>query len=274
MLARIVPPASLLAVALLLWPASPLADARAKGGAVPPPGKGKSDLVDVRTRADALVERGDRAFIKGDRGRAPRGTWAAIGYYREALKVDQKHFGALWRLARAFMWLGEQSKSNADHRRLGWKGYGYARRAIQAAPRRVEGHFWAALCIGGYGKGLGIISAIRQGIERRFRGYLDASMRIDRSYDEGGPDRIYALYWHSLPWPLRNNKKSLYHFRRSLGYSRTNPFTHLYYGKVLAAESQEAKARRHFQRCIGSSTSQGDRVLARRCRRLMRELDE
>lgn len=274
MLVRTVLPASLLAVAVLLLPASPLADAEAAKGPAAPTGSGKASLTKTRARADALVARGDKAFVKGDRGRAPRSTWAAIGYYREALKVDPKHFKALWRLARAFMWLGEQSSSSADHRRLGWTGYGYARRAIQVDRRRVEGHFWAALCIGEYAKGLGIISAIRQGIERRFRGYLDASMRIDRSYDEGGPDRIYALYWHSLPWPLRDNKKSLYHFRRSLGYSRTNPFTHLYYGKVLAAESQEAKARRHFKRCIGSSNSQGDRVLARRCRRLIQELDE
>jgi tetratricopeptide (TPR) repeat protein len=271
---RTVFPALLLAVVLLLSPASTLADAEAGKGPAAPPGPGKASLTKTRARADALVARGDKAFVKGDRGRAPRSTWAAIGCYREALKVDPKHFEALWRLARAFMWLGEQSSSSADHRRLGWKGYGYALRAIQVDQRRVEGHFWAALCIGEYAKGLGVISAIRQGIERRFRGYLDASMRIDRSYDEGGPDRIYALYWHSLPWPLRDNKKSLYHFRRSLGYSRTNPFTHLYYGKVLAAESQEAKARRHFQRCIGNSTSQGDRVLARRCRHLLRELDE
>jgi tetratricopeptide (TPR) repeat protein len=220
-----------------------------------------------------LLERGDQ-LISRDKGRKKSSTWAAVGFYREVLKLDPDNFDALWRLARAYMLLGEQAKSADGHRRLGWKGYSFARRAIQRHPRRVEGHFWAALCTGEYAKGLGVLSALKQGIVKRFRGYLDAAIRIDRSYDEGGPDRVYALYWHSLPWPLKNNKKALQHFHSSLRYCRTNAHTHMYLADVLADEDRETEAERHYRRCISASTRQGDRVLARRCRRLLRELKD
>jgi tetratricopeptide (TPR) repeat protein len=220
-------------------------------------------------RINALIQRGDQHYEACD---SKRSTWRAVGYYREALKLDPRSFEALWRLGRAFLRLGELSNHKAGHRKMGKQGFIYASRAIGIDPRRVEGHFWAALCIGEHGKGLGVLSALREGIVTRFRKHLDAASRIDRSYDNGGPDRVYGLYHHSLPWPMKSNKKALRHLRRSLGYAPKYADTHFYLAGVLADDDKDALARRHLRICIQLANRRGKHKRARECKRRLREL--
>lgn len=200
-----------------------------------------------------------------------------MGFYKEALKKDPNHYETLWRLARAFTALATASRDRAVNRDLGWQGYHYGLRAIAQKPGRVEGHFWAALCIGAYGKGLGALSAIRQGIVAKLKKHLNAAMRINRSYQHGGADRVYAIYYHRLPWPMRDNKKSLDHFRKSLTYDRDHTLTHFHMAKVLAAEGHQREAKNHLKVCIQSRDERKSHWVRRshsRCKSLLKQLGD
>ena len=198
-------------------------------------------------RISRLIDRGDRIYA---RIQTPGATWTAIGYYREALKLNGGSFNALWRTARAFARLADHARIRRKKGPFGRQGYDYAFRAIQARPRRVEGHYWAAICVGEQGNNMGMLAAIRSGIGGKFLRYLMAALRIDPSYDDGGPSRILAMYHYRLPWPLKSNQKALRHLRRSLIYSPRYGITHAMLAQVLVDEGRTADARRHVKACL------------------------
>ena len=199
-------------------------------------------------RISRLNARGDAIY---DRQMSATATWRAIGLYRQALKLNQKSFEALWRTARAFARLADRSRVRTGKGgKAAQQGYDYAFRAIRARPRRVEGHYWAAICIGEYGQDMSIWAAIRGGIRDKFLRFLRAALRIDPSYDDGGPYRILAIYHHRLPWPMKSRSKALRFLRRSLTYSPRYGITHAMLAQVLGEEGRSAAARRHVKACL------------------------
>ncbi len=218
-----------------------------------------------------LLRRGDARLAGwfGDR----RASWRAIWYYRRADRRFPGRYGVLWRLARAHASLAQAQADQRIKSRVGQRGYGYALRAIRRQPDRVEGHFWAALCIGAYGEGIGIFTALRQGVRGKFVGHLERALRIDAAYDHGGPDRVFAMYHHALPWPLRSGRKSLSHFRRSLRHAPRHALTRYYLAEVLRAEDRPQDARRQLVQCVAigesSTARREDRRFAGKCRRLL-----
>jgi tetratricopeptide (TPR) repeat protein len=216
-------------------------------------------------RLQDLLRRGDEAYQRADSGRQ---IWQAIGYYREALKLDAESFEAHWRLARAFVWQAEYSRTKEEKRTYGQLGYAHATQALKKKPERVEGHFWGALSIGQYGTGIGVFAALRGGVRGTFLKHLNASLRIDRGYDRGGPDRIFAMYYHSLPWPMKSNKKALEHFQQSLRYAPTCAYTHYYLATILVDEKRQDEAKSSLHRCLELSARPENREGTGRCRRL------
>ncbi len=200
------------------------------------------------SRISRLIQRGDEIY---DRDQTPAATWRAIGHYRQALKLNSRSFGALWRTARAFARLAYRARvTSGKGGTYGRQGYDYAFRAITARPGSVEGHYWSAICVGEYGHDMSVISAIRKGIRGKFLRFLHAALRIDPSYDDGGPYRILAMYHYRMPWPMKSNSKALRFLRRSLSYSPAYGITHAMLAQVLVAQGRHAAARRHIQACL------------------------
>lgn len=214
------------------------------------------------TRASRLIVRGDGIYA---RSQTPGATWTAIGFYREALKQDQRSFAALWRTARAFARLADHARARQRPGGVfGRQGYDYAFRAIQSRPRRVEGHYWAAICVGEYGNDMGILTAVRKGIGGKFLRYLRAALRIDPAYDDGGPYRILAMYHYRMPWPMKSHKKALRFLRRSLIYSPSYGITHAMLAQILADQGRATDARRHIKACLRArATGQHPQIIKR-----------
>ena len=120
---------ALIAVLMLLTPAQGVADT--------------SEAVAVS------VQRGDTLF---SRSSSDKTTWRVIRQLRKALAKEAESFDLLWRLARAYGRLGEVARLKAgDDAAAGARGKDglyYAAKAIKADPTRVEGHYWAAVCLG------------------------------------------------------------------------------------------------------------------------------
>jgi tetratricopeptide (TPR) repeat protein len=224
------------------------------------------------SRAARLIRRGDEAF---ERSRNPREAWGAEGLYREALASSPDSYEVHWRLARVYSWIAEMEQDTGGNPAVGRKGYDAAFRAIQLNPKRVEGYYWSALCVGEWGKGLGILHAINEGISQKFQRYLDLAMKVDASYEDGGADRVLGFYYRIIPWPLRDYDRSIEHFKKSLEYSPRHPRTLLYYAETLLAVDRRAEAIQELLVCNSIGNREGSPRVNRhylwRCRKLFKE---
>jgi hypothetical protein len=188
---------------------------------------------DIAARLDALhLRRDDRAALAEARRLADGAAAAAPGDY-----------AVLWRAARVrFTESDVPSRSDEERSRLGKEAYELAERAIAANPNAVEGHYWAALSIGSYAQGMGILRALANGIESKFKQPLERATAIDVRYDHGSIPVVWAAYYLELPWPKRDRGKAAAELERALQINPANLRARLYQARIAADEGHAAQA--------------------------------
>ena len=79
----------------------------------------------------------------------------------------------------AVLFLGQRRSGRGEGAAvtLGKDGWDLAERAIVVNPNDVAGYYWAAFCMGNYALGLGVVKALSQGMEAKFRERLTARRR-------------------------------------------------------------------------------------------------
>jgi hypothetical protein len=88
----------------------------------------------------------------------------------EQARLAPSDYEVLWRAARLYFWLGDDPSLTSDERsKLGKTGWDYAERAVTVDPNRPDGHYWAAVNIGTYALGLGVVKALAGGLEGKFK---------------------------------------------------------------------------------------------------------
>jgi tetratricopeptide (TPR) repeat protein len=194
-----------------------------------------------------LIKRADELWAKRYSDKV---TWQMIGLLRQAHKLDTDSYEVLYRLAAGYFWLADNTSDEDRDRDLGNKGYKLALKASKIEPKRVEGHYWAAMCIGEYSKGIGIITALAKGIEKKFLRHLKKALSINKNFYQGGGYNAYGCYHHELPWPKRDNDKALEYFRKSVKMNPRGARAHYYMAKVLADEDKKAEAQKHIKKCL------------------------
>jgi tetratricopeptide (TPR) repeat protein len=161
-----------------------------------------------------------------------------------ALAAAPSDYGALWRAARVRVTESEQPARSRDERsRLGKEAYDLAERAIAANPDDVSGHYWAALGIGNYAEGMGVMRALANGIEGKFKRPLERATALDERYDHGNIPVIWAAYYLELPWPKRDRAVAAQQLQRALGINPANLRARLYQARIAADEGRPAEAK-------------------------------
>jgi hypothetical protein len=223
---------------LALTVALAAAGVAAASGAESPPAtmSGQHAPNDPLSELDALhARRDDRASVT--RARA---------IVDSLLAKSPNDFAVLWRAARVLFTESEQDHRPAEQRgQLGKQAYDLAGRAIAAGANRVEGYYWGALAIGSYGSSMGMMRALANGIEGKFKTNLERAAAIDIRYDHGGIPVTWAAYYLELPWPKRDRKKAAEECRRALAINPANLRARLYLARIALAEDhpEEARAR-------------------------------
>ena len=121
------------------------------------------------------------------------------------LSEDPRSFEANWRLSALLNWEANAPGLDGDAKAaLARKAWDAAEKAVAARPDDVRGHYNAAVGIGLYSEGAGIISALSQGLEGKFRDHAQAALRIDKDYLDGAPQVLWGRYFFKLPWPKRD----------------------------------------------------------------------
>ena len=126
-------------------------------------------------------------------------------------------FGVLWRAARFYFWASDDPGVAKEQRsRWGKDGWDLAERAIVVNPNDVAGYYWAALCMGNYALGLGVVKALSQGMEGKFRDRLTRAQALNAGYEMGAAEVAWGRFFDKLPWPKRDRKKAEEHLRKAI----------------------------------------------------------
>ena len=191
-------------------------------------------LLDLLARLDALQVRRDD----------PAALAEAQRLADAALAQAPNDYAVLWRAARVlFTESDEPTRSSDERSRLGKQAYDLAERAIAANPNDVAGQYWAALSIGSYAEGMGVLRALANGIEGKFKRPLERATALDVSYDHGSIPVVWAAYYLELPWPKRDRDKAAEELRLALKINPANLRARLYQARIAADQDRPADAR-------------------------------
>ncbi len=196
----------------------------------------------------SLLARADSAYARRDQP-------GALGEIRADLEQAERlapdDYDVEWRIARLDFWTADDpSLSNPEKSRLGKEGWEHGDRATRLAPDRVEGWHYAAAGVGLYGLGIGVFSALRQGIEGKFKERLSRAEQIDPGFSHGAIQTAWGRFWSRLPWPKYDARKAEQALRAALERNPDNVRAHVYLADVYAHEDHGGRAQGELKKAL------------------------
>ena len=173
----------------------------------------------------------------------------------DQLAKDPKSFEANWRQSSLYNW--DANGTEGDRKaELGKKAWEAGDKAREAKPDDVRGHYQAGVGVGLYSEGIGILTALSQGIEGKFRDRLQAALKIDKDYLDGAPQVVWGRYFFKLPWPKRDVGKSIEVLESALAGHPDNWRGKIYLADGLADDGKNAEAKRMIQDVLDAKEGQ------------------
>ncbi|MBC8131469.1 MAG: hypothetical protein H7X95_00700 [Deltaproteobacteria bacterium] len=225
-----------------------------------PTAKNTPTLAETLARIDALhVKRDDRGALLEQRT-----------LLNDTLARAPAAYEVLWRAARFYFWLSDDPGANNEERsKLGKTGWDIAERAIIANPNQAAGYYWAAVNMGNYALGLGVVKALTLGMEDKFKGRLTRAGQLAPDYQHGGVDVAWGRFYEKLPWPKRDRKKAETHLRRVLtGLNGSNLRARVYLADTLAHDDRAAEAKKLLEQVASAPLGRYDAAEERRAKAL------
>ena len=195
--------------------------------------------------ADALFEKGDIASIL-----------ESIPLYIKAVEANPDSYEANWKCARAHR---EYANLALERELKDWKNickkYGkdgmvYGKKAIELAPDKVEGHYYYGLCAASYSDGVSILKALKEGLKKSTQKAFYKAYEIDKMFENGGPILAIARFWHQLPFPMKNKKRSQKYFEEYYKYFPDDPQGLVYFAELLIDRRKKDEARPLLEKAI------------------------
>jgi len=242
---------ALLSAAQEAKPASPPAST----ATAEPSTAGAAPLDRVLAEADAAYDRRDEA------------DQLAILKARleEADRDHPNDYAVLWRLARMYAWTSDDPAiTDKEKSKLGKEGWDLGERAIAADPTRVEGWHYCAINMGQYSLGIGILTALAQGIEGKFKDRLSHAEKIDPKFSGGAIPTAWGRFWYKLPWPKYDARKSEAAFREALRINPDNVRARVYLADLYGDEGHDDEARKQLEKAAAGEPGRYDAPEERR----------
>jgi tetratricopeptide (TPR) repeat protein len=229
---------SLVLAAALLAPAASAGQTPASPGAARP-----AELADLLAQVDAAEARRDEPD--------------QVALIRERLEAAERQapgdYGVLWRLARLHTWLSDDPALDGDEKsRLGKRAWDYAEKAIAASPEGFEGYYYAAVGMGNYSLGIGILKALSKGIEGKFKDRLSRAEKLRPDFQSGAIPTAWGRFWFKLPWPKYDARKSRKRLEQALSMNPENVRAHVYLAELHEKEDRDDEARAELQRAVAA----------------------
>ncbi len=219
---------------------------------------------------EGLLARADAAWRRRDE---PGQLDAIRKALDEAEKASPKDYGVLWRQSRLLFWSSDDPGLADDEKsQLGKKGWDYGERAAALNPNGVEGWYYAALGMGNYSLGIGVLKALGQGIEGKFKDRLGRAERIEADYHDAGIYNAWGRFYYKLPWPKYDAGKSESNLRKSLRVNPDNVRGRVYLAELYLKEDHPKEARKLLEEAAAHEPGSYDPPEERRYQKRARDL--
>ena len=106
-------------------------------------------------------------------------------------------YEAFWRLSRILYYIGEHTEKKKEKKSIFAQGVYYAERAIDLEPEKPDGHYWHGVNNGKYGETRGVLKSLF--LVKPIKQAMNKVIELDRSYEDGGPDRVMGRVYFKLP---------------------------------------------------------------------------
>jgi tetratricopeptide (TPR) repeat protein len=187
-------------------------------------------------QADSLYEQ------RGDLARARE----VLGKCQEALIKGEDSYGAYWRMARIEYWIGDHTGNKGDKKRIFEQGIYHAKKAVQLAGDKPEGHYWLGINYGVYGEAKGILKSLS--LVKPIKEEMNKVLALNPSFDDGGADRVLGRVYHELPgFAGGSKKKSLEHLLKSREMGPQVGLTRIYLADTYLSLDEIEKARQELE---------------------------
>jgi len=154
-------------------------------------------------------------------------------------------YQVLWRRAQLQFWISDDPLLPAEEKsKLGRACWDLADEATRAEPGKVEGWFYAAGCMGNYALGIGVLRALTQGIEGKFKERLARAEALDRAFQSGAIPTAWGRFHYELPWPKYDGARSEQRLRDALSMNPGNVRALVYLAELFRKEGKAEEARR------------------------------
>ena len=191
----------------------------------------------------------------------------------KAEQLAPDDYGVLWRLARYYFWVSDDPKiPNDEKSKLGKKAWEYGDRATAANPSGVEGWYFAAVGMGNYSLGIGILKALGEGIEGKFKERLSRAEKIDPKYYDGGIYNAWGRFYFKLPWPKYDARRSEQALQKAIEMNPANVRGRLFLAELYIKEKHRKEAKQLLEEAVALKPGAYDVPEERRSQALARAL--
>jgi tetratricopeptide (TPR) repeat protein len=195
------------------------------------------------------------------------------GLLDRAEAAAHEDYGVLWRLARTYFWESDDPAiPNDEKSRIGRKAWEYGDRAAAANPRGAEGWYFAAVGMGNYSLGIGILKALGEGIEGKVKDRLSKAEKIDPRYFDGGIYTAWGRFYFKLPWPKYDARKSEQALQRALQINPHQVRARVFLAELYLKESHPREARTLLEQAAAHQPGSYDGPEERRSQERAKEL--
>jgi tetratricopeptide (TPR) repeat protein len=174
---------------------------------------------------------------------------ASLGIYESILDPDAANYEAAWKAAQACKWLGDVYPTGDEKLAVLSKGEKFARKAIETAPNREEGHYWLGVCLGRIGEERGILNSLF--MVGPIRDEMEKVLAINPKNDEA--NCVLSILDRKAPgWPISSGDmdKAKEYALRSIELRPDRIANHIALAEVLMEKGDNAKAKESLLKAL------------------------
>ena len=170
--------------------------------------------------------------------------------YLKAVGMTESKYDVYWRLSRILYYIGEHTEKKKEKKTIFARGVYYAEKAIEQEPEKPDGHYWLGVNNGKVGETRGVLKSLS--LVKPIKRAMNKVIELDRSYEDGGPDRVLGRVFYKLPgFAGGDKKKSLEHLLKSKEYGPDDAVTRIYLAETYLALKEKDKAREELEYVLG-----------------------
>ncbi len=170
----------------------------------------------------------------------------AESLYLRSIGLTDSKYDIFWRLSRILYYIGEHTENKKERKSIFDRGVYYAEKAVEEEPEKPDGHYWLGVNYGKVGETRGVLKSLS--LVKPIKNAMNKVIELQRSYEDGGPDRVLGRVYFKLPGFAGGDKqKSLEHLLKSKEYGPSDAVTRIYLAETYLALKEKEKAREELE---------------------------